>query len=111
MKSLNWTKKQKEEFNRLYGQDKNAFLEVAIEQAINSALLNKITESMIAGELLCSKRLYEKYVCKLDDMTVNSFEWAEEVQRLLSDIRTGYLKYQQKYGMTAKKQEAGDGGE
>lgn len=111
MSELNWAKKQKKEFNRLSPADKQKVTEVAIAQAVNSALMKHIPDATITGELLRSNELYERYVRTLDDMTVNSFEWAEEVQRLLSDIRTGYLKYQQKYGMTAEKQEADGGGE
>lgn len=111
MSAFNWTKKQQKEFNRLSLADKQKVTEVAILSAVNSALMKHVPDATITGELLRSNELYERYVRTLDDMTVNSFEWAEEVQRLLSDIRTGYLKYQQKYGMTAEKQEADGGSE
>lgn len=111
MSEFNWKKKKEKEFNRLSPADKQKVSEVAIARAVNSALMKHIPDATITGELLRSNELYERYVRTLDDMTVNSFEWAEEVQRLLSDIRTGYLKYQQKYGMTAEKQEADGGGE
>lgn len=110
MSVFNWTKKQEKEFNRLSPTDKQKFIEVAIARAVNSALMKHVPDATITGELLRSNELYERYVRTLDDMTVNSFEWAEEVQKLLSDIRTGYLKYQQKYGMTTEKQEADGGG-
>lgn len=109
MSTFNWTKKQEKEFNRLFPADKQKVTEVAIAQAVNSALMKHIPDATITGELLRSNELYERYVRKLDDMTVNSFEWAEEVQRLLSDIRTGYLKYQQKFGAVLEPQEAKDG--
>lgn len=111
MSELNWTKKQKKEFNRLSPADKQTVTEVAIARAVNSALMKHVPDATITGELLRSNELYERYVRTLDDMTVNSFKWAEEVQQLLSDIRTGYLKYQQKYGMMAEKQEADGGSE
>lgn len=111
MSAFNWTKKQEKEFNQLSTADKQKFIEVAIARAVNSALMKYVPDTTITGELQRSNELYERYVRTLDDMTVSSFEWAEEVQRLLSDIRTGYLKYQQKYGMTAEKQEAEGGGE
>lgn len=111
MSELNWTKKQKKEFNRLSPADKQKVTEVAIARAVNSTLMKHIPDATITGELLRSNELYERYVRTLDDMTVNSFEWAEEVQKLLSDIRTGYLKYQQKFGAVAEKQEADSGSE
>lgn len=111
MSAFNWTKKQEKEFNRLSPADKQKFIEVAIARAVNSALMKHVPDATITGELLRSNELYERYVRELDDMTVNSFEWAEKVQKLLSDIRTGYLKYQQKYGMAAEKQEADGGSE
>lgn len=111
MSAFNWTKKQEKEFNRLSTADKQKFIEVAIARAVNSALMKHVPDATVTGELLRSNELYKRYVRELDDMTVNSFEWAEEVQKLLSDIRTGYLRYQQKFGVTTEKQEADDGSE
>ena len=96
-KFLNWTKKQQREFNRLPPEEKEKVLEVAIAQAVSNKLAKFFMDFTISGELIRSNELYTRYVKELDNMTVNSFEWAETVERLLSDIRVGYLNYKQKY--------------
>lgn len=59
-------------------------------------MATEIAKSMIAGMELEREQLYQKYVTKIDDTPLNSLEWGDEAEKLLSFLRVEHLKYQQK---------------
>lgn len=98
MEKLNWSKKDVKAFNKLVDDDKKAVIGVIISNAVNDALVRITPKFIITGDHLRSKSLYEKYVKKLDRMPVGSDIWMDCIEELLSDIRKGYIKYEQMNG-------------
>lgn len=86
-----FTKKQAKEFAKLSKEDRQKFLELAFSQAVDNALRKHIPLAMVSGMRLRSDALYEKYVRKLDELCVDTTEWNEMVEKMLSEIRTDYL--------------------
>lgn len=81
----------KKKFNRLNKEDKIKVATVALTDAIERKFSVKIAESIIVGENLCIKSLYEKYVKEMDAVDFASEEWNDICERLLSEIRMKYM--------------------
>ena len=102
-----FTKKGKNKFNKLSEKDKQAVANMAITDAVNKVMREKITESMIAGMRLQIESLYQKHVQEIDKLDIKTPEWLLAVEQLMSTIRLGRFEYEK---ISAKKEEA-DGSE
>ena len=100
--SKEWTK----EFNKLSDKDKVEVLKTILSQEINNALSRQLPNQVIFGMEVKANDYYNRYVSELDGMVLDSAEWLETVERLLSEIREGRLAYVQHYeNMMSNKEE------
>ncbi len=106
-----YSKKGKKQFNKLSNEDKVAVAQVAIADAVNNAMRKDITDAMTNGMLFQMESLYNRFVRKADQMTLDSDEWLAMVDNLMSDIRIGHLKYEQWWAERGKENSNGAGEE
>ncbi len=106
-----FSKKGKKQFNKLSNDDKIAVAQVAIADAVNNAMRKDITDAMTNGMLFQMESLYNRFVRKADQLTLDSDEWLATVDNLMSDIRVGHLKYEQWWSKREKEDSNGTGAE
>lgn len=87
------TKKGKKEWKSLSDESKGQIINTAIQEKVGKVMAKEIAKSIIAGGELELEHIYNQFVVPIDELEVSSFEWAGQVEVLLSYIRMKHLSY------------------
>ena len=103
------TKKGQKEFNELTPDAKAKVIEAAIIEKTSGVMAQEIAKGIIKGTEIEQEHIYNEFVTKIDAHIIESAEWHDEVDKLLSYIRVKHVNYIAKQAREEKKGEESNG--
>lgn len=85
--------KSKKEFASLPPESKAKIIEAAIIEKTSGVMAREIAKGIIRGTELEQEHIYNEFVSKIDSFKIDSVEWIDAVDKLLSYIRVKHLNY------------------
>lgn len=92
-------------WQKMSTEDRVKYLELDISQEVSKALRKHIPFAMIDGMRMQNEAYYEKYVKKMDDLTILPDKWEELALELVSEIRVQHLNELKRKGMYTESNE------
>lgn len=87
------TKKGQNEFNELTPDAKAKVIEAAIIEKTSGVMAQEIVKGIIKGIEIEQEHIYNDFVTKIDAQIIDTLEWLDEVDKLLSYLRVKHLNY------------------
>lgn len=87
------SKKGAKEFEKLPNESKAQVIQAAIIEKTSHVMAQEIAKGIIKGTEFEQEHIYNEFVSKIDAYKIESQEWHDAVDKLLSYIRVKHVNY------------------